>query len=95
MIGRGYLPRGDAEARIDARTRDLRDELAGFVVAKVDFGGFRPNGGGPMAVPKGSRLRSDDQIVLKYPEKFRALTEPEIDRIVASWRRRWRDGAGL
>jgi hypothetical protein len=84
MIGRGFLRRDEARARIEARTRELRDELAGFVVAIGDFGGFGPNGGGPMAVAKGTRLRSDDEIVVKYADKFRLLTEPEIERTVAS-----------
>jgi hypothetical protein len=76
-------------------TRQLRDELAQFVVAIAEFRGFGPNGGGSMAVPKGTRLRTGNQIVVKYGDKFRALTEPEIERIVASWRRRWKAGAGL
>jgi hypothetical protein len=95
VIGRGYLRRDAAQARIEAQTRDLRDELRRTVVAAVDVRGFRPNRGGPMAVAKGTRLRSDDAIVLKYPDEFRPLTEPEIARTVTSWRNRWRAAAGL
>jgi hypothetical protein len=94
MIGRGYLRRGDAQARIEAQTRDLRRELAGYVIAAADFAGFRPNGG-PMEISKGTRVRSDDPIALRYPSRFRPLTAPEVDRIVASWRRRRIAGAGL
>jgi hypothetical protein len=94
FLGRGYLRRGPAEVRIEAQTRELREELAGLVIAAADFAGFRPEGG-PFAISKGARFPSDAPVVLKYPNKFRALTEPEVDRIVASWRRRWRAGAGL
>jgi hypothetical protein len=94
FLGRGYLRRGQAEVRIEAQTRDLRDELAGLVIAAADFAGYRPEGG-PFAISKGARFPSDATVVLKYPDRFRPLTEPEIERIVASWRRRWRDGAGL
>jgi hypothetical protein len=94
MTGRGYLRQRDAQARIEAQMRGLRRELAGCVIAAVDVAGFRPNGG-PMEIAKGTRVRSDDPIVRRYPAHFRPLTAPEVDRIVASWRRRWIAGAGL
>jgi hypothetical protein len=95
MMGRGYLPRAAAQARVEAGIQDLRVDLARFVVAIANFKGYRPNGGGAVTISKGTRVRSNESIVVKYPDKFRPLSEQEIERTVASWRRRWRAGAGL
>jgi hypothetical protein len=94
VIGRGFLRRGDAQARVEAEARELRKTLSRLCVAIESFDGYRP-GGGAISVPKGARLEADDPIVAKYGVKFRPLAEHEIERAVASWIRRRRDGAGL
>jgi hypothetical protein len=90
MIGRGFLRRDEAQARIAFEAREVRKALSRLRVAIESFDGYRPEGGGAISIPKGARLPADDAIVAKYRARFRPLAEDEIERAVASWIRRRR-----
>ena len=79
-----------ARATIAAEAEALRVTLCGTVSAIEDVHGFR-RGGEAFTLRSGQRLAADDPIVVKYPERFRPLTDTEIRLAVASWvrQREW------